>query len=161
MTISLDTNDDPEDKWGAPLFEVLPFVDILMPNEAELCRMAKCTDLAGALDCMLRYVPTIVVKRGALGALVVSRESSSVAAPLRLPRVVDTVGAGDSFNAGFVAAFLSGRDLETAARCGNLCGALSTQGHGGIEAFANHEIREPFLQRHDVDGLLKSFLKVG
>ncbi|MGO4211539.1 carbohydrate kinase family protein [Terriglobus sp. 2YAB30_2] len=154
MTISLDPNDDPADVWGSPLMEVLPFVDIFMPNASELCRMTKSEDVTGALEQIQPHVATIVLKRGSLGALVVTEGTSYESAPVKLAKIVDTVGAGDSFNAGFLAAFLSGRDVATAARCGNLSGALSTQGRGGIEAFVRAEIRDPFLQAYDPEGLL-------
>ena len=154
FTISLDPNDDPDDGWGAPLLDVLPFVDIFMPNESELCRMAKRDNLSAALQVMKPLVPVIVVKRGSLGALVVTHDSQVAVDALQLSHVVDTVGAGDSFNAGFVAAFLSGRDITTAAQCGNLAAALSTQGRGGIEAFTNAAIRDAFLTQHDPGKLL-------
>jgi sugar/nucleoside kinase (ribokinase family) len=155
LSISLDPNDDPEDRWETPLQEVLPFVDIFMPNEAELCRIARTDDLDEAVATMERQVPTLVVKRGGRGALVVSGGERHEAPALRLAEVVDTVGAGDSFDAGFLKAFLSGRGLLHAARAGNLAGALSTQGRGGTEAFRNTALREEFLRSHDVDGLLR------
>ncbi len=154
MTISLDPNDDPDDTWGSPLLEVLPFVDIFMPNESELCRMTKRDNLSAALEVMQPLVPTIVVKRGSLGAMVVSQGAVIEVPPLQLANVIDTIGAGDSFDAGFLAALLSGKDLGTAARCGNLAGALSTQGRGGIEAFTQASIYEPFLANEDPANLL-------
>src|SRR3954469_2017308 len=65
LSISLDTNDDPEDRWGAPLDELLPYVDVFLPSESEICRMAGISDLFVAIRTCPSRVPTIVVKRGA------------------------------------------------------------------------------------------------
>ncbi len=72
LTISLDTNDDPEDRWGGVLDEVLGLVDILLPSEGELRRMTGAATTEAALAQMAKRVPTIVVKCGARGAVVQS-----------------------------------------------------------------------------------------
>src|SRR6185312_15766040 len=66
LTISLDTNDDPDNRWGAPLPEVLPYVDIFLPSEDELRRMTNRTSLDDAVHALPVKVPAIVVKRGRL-----------------------------------------------------------------------------------------------
>jgi sugar/nucleoside kinase (ribokinase family) len=147
LTLSLDTNDDPEDKWEGVLPQLLPYVDILLPNRRELYRIARRDNLEDALAELSRTVPVIAVKCGNEGALVQSGNKR-----IRVPAVqvdpVDTVGAGDSFDAGFLAAWLSGCSLEESARAGNITGALSTQAPGGTEAFRLRETREAFLRRH-------------
>jgi sugar/nucleoside kinase (ribokinase family) len=147
LTLSLDTNDDPEDKWNGVLPELLPLIDILLPNRDELCRIARRTNVDDALAELSSIVPTIVVKCGSEGALIQSGKSR-----VRIPGVtvspVDTIGAGDSFNAGFLAAWLSGHSLEESARAANISGALSTQRSGGTEAFRLREEREEFLRQH-------------
>jgi sugar/nucleoside kinase (ribokinase family) len=153
LTVSLDTNDDPEDIWGSPLQEILPFVDILLPNEAEICRMAGTHDLDSAIRFFAERVPNIVVKRGRRGARVHQAGQSSDIDPLQV-EPVDTIGAGDSFDAGFLRAFLQTRDLRTCARAGNITGALSTQASGGTEAFVNKSLRDTFLTQHKFFELL-------
>lgn len=148
LTLSLDTNDDPEDKWDGVLQELLPLVDILLPNEREICRIARRDTLDEALDELAGVVPVIAVKCGPGGSVVQSGKQR-----LRVPGVenlhpVDTIGAGDSFNAGFLAAWLSGYRLAECAMGGNITGALSTQGIGGTEAFRSKEKREAFLSTH-------------
>ncbi len=147
LTLSLDTNDDPEGKWDGVLAQLLPYVDILLPNKDELCRIARRTRLDDALDELSPIVPLIAVKCGGEGAVVQSGGKR-----MRIPGVevhpVDTIGAGDSFNAGFLAAWLSGCSVEESARAGNITGALSTQRPGGTEAFRAREERDHFLQRH-------------
>ncbi len=147
LTISLDTNDDPDDRWGAPLWELLPFVDVFMPNESELCRMTHCTDVEAAIAVFENKVPLLVVKRGARGARLRAAGRSIDVAPLQVTPI-DTIGAGDSFDAGFLRAYLMGKDPVVSATCGNIAAALSTQGVGGTEAFRDTQQREAFLKRH-------------
>jgi sugar/nucleoside kinase (ribokinase family) len=155
LTISLDTNDDPEDRWGAPLGDVLPFVDVFMPSEDELCRMTKCSDLNDAVRALAVTPPVIVVKRGRLGARVYERGCGVDVAGLNVVPV-DTIGAGDSFNAGFLRAYLLAKDAVTCARAGNIAGALSTQAPGGTEAFRDRALREAFLREHGFLELLET-----
>ena len=153
LSISLDTNDDPDDRWGFPLREILPFVDIFLPNEVEICRMAATSDLDRAIESFAQLVPSIVVKRGRHGARVYQGGRATDVAP---PKVVtvDTIGAGDSFNAGFLRLYTLGRDLITCARAGNIAAALSTQASGGTEAFLNVTLRNSFLGEHGFFALL-------
>jgi sugar/nucleoside kinase (ribokinase family) len=147
LTISLDTNDDPENRWGSPLQELLPFVDLFLPNEGELSRMAGGVDLDEALDRVGAQVGTIVVKRGRLGCRVKHQsEVFDVTSVTVTP--VDTIGAGDSFDAGFLCAWLRGMPLKTCARAGNITGALSTLSTGGTEAFRDALLRNSFLREH-------------
>jgi len=145
LTLSLDTNDDPEDRWDGVLKELLELVDILLPNETEACRIAHRERLEDALDWLSGHVPMIVVKRGPRGALVQRGTERMVVGPVTV-RAVDSIGAGDSFNAGFLSAWLRGADPRTAARAGNIAGALSVLRPGGTEAFRDQSLREAFLK---------------
>lgn len=152
LSISLDTNDDPKNLWGDPLYNVLPYVDIFLPSENEICRMAGGVGIDQAA---LRYadrVPTIIIKRGRLGCRVVQGDKM-VDHPGLEVTPVDTIGAGDSFDAGFLCAYLNGMDLATCARAGNIAGALSTLSPGGTESFRNSSSRRSFLQEHGFPGL--------
>jgi sugar/nucleoside kinase (ribokinase family) len=153
LTISLDTNDDPEDRWGSPLDEVLPYVDVFLPSEDEICRMTNCADLDDAVQALPVKIPAVVVKRGRRGARVYEQGRSVDIAPLNVVPV-DTIGAGDSFDAGFLRAYLLSKDIVTCARAGNITGALSTQASGGTEAFRDPVQREDFLGEHHFFELL-------
>lgn len=154
LTVSLDTNDDPENAWGSPLQELLPYVDCFLPSESEVCRMTGCERLEDALDALPQEIPLVVVKRGSRGVRVrEGRRRFDVGPVSVIP--VDTIGAGDSFDAGFLLAFLAGRDAGTCAIAGNIAGALSTQGQGGTEGFRNQELREAFLSRHHFYEIVK------
>lgn len=147
LTLSLDTNDDPADRWGGILDEVLPLIDILLPNEDELLRIAKVSSLDEALTKIGGLVPLIVVKRGSRGALVHQGGVSTEIASLSVTPV-DTIGAGDSFNSGFLTAYLQGKSPTFCAAAGNVTGALSTLRPGGTEAFRDQKLRDDFISRH-------------
>jgi sugar/nucleoside kinase (ribokinase family) len=150
ITVSLDTNDDPEDRWDGILEEVLPLVDVLLPNEDEALHMGRRDTVESALDRLCEQAPLVGIKCGARGAVVGRGRERFVAAPVLLAPadVVDTIGAGDSFNAGFLAAWLAGCDPETCGRSGNITGALSTLRPGGTEAFRDAALRREFLAEH-------------
>jgi len=147
LTISLDTNDDPDDVWGGVLGDLLPLIDVLLPNERELLRMTEASSVEEALTAMTGKVPLTVVKRGALGAIVQQGKDRHVIAPVSVTPV-DLIGAGDSFNAGFLACYVRGLPAETCASVGNVTGAVSTLKPGGIEAF-----RDDIFWRNAVKGL--------
>lgn len=144
LTTSLDTNDDPDDHWDG-LREVYPFVDVLLPNEREACRLAETNDLDEAVRKLSQYVPLVVVKLGSQGAMAV-RGKERVVDPAKSVTPIDTVGAGDSFDAGFLHQYVRGADLQSCLKSGNLAGALSTTRPGGTEAFRDPEHRNNFLR---------------
>ncbi len=138
LTTSLDTNDDPEDRWGSDVSDVLRYVDVLLPNEREMKKIAGEDDFNTAADALAKAVPVLAVKLGPKGAFV-RRGAECIEAPPVPVEVVDPVGAGDSFDAGFLSRFVAGCDLGTCARWGNLAGAFSTTRPGGTEAFKNRD----------------------
>jgi sugar/nucleoside kinase (ribokinase family) len=145
VTISLDTNDDPDDRWEGVLDELLGLVDILLPNERELCRIARRDTLDAALAALSGRVPCIAVKCASRGSVVQVGSQRAVAAPIEVVPV-DSVGAGDSFNAGFLYAWLLGLEPEACAKAGNITGALSTLRSGGSEAFRDRSLVVNFLK---------------
>ncbi len=146
LTISMDSNDDPEDRWEGGIRDALPYVDVFLPNEREACRISGTDNIDSAIEKLSRLVPLVVVKRGAEGATA-RRGKETVAAPaIRLEKVVDAVGAGDSFDAGFIHEFVRGSSLLDCLHAGNLAGALSTTRPGGTEAFRDREYRERFMK---------------
>jgi sugar/nucleoside kinase (ribokinase family) len=144
LTISLDTNDDPDDRWDGDLHELLRQVDVFLPNEREACKAARTEDLEDAITKLSKLAPLVVVKLGRKGALA-QRGSERFTAPSREVVPVDTVGAGDSFDAGFLHEYVRGSDLNKCLASGNSAGALSTTRPGGTEAFRDAAHREAFL----------------
>ena len=147
LTISLDTNDDPDDKWEGGLHEILRHVDVFLPNQREACKAAGTEDLEAAVHKLSGMAPLVVVKLGPKGAMA-QRGTERVIVESREVVPVDTVGAGDSFDAGFLHEFVRGSDLATCLRSGNQAGALSTTRPGGTEAFRDAAHRERFLREH-------------
>ena len=147
LTISLDTNDDPEDRWEGGLHELLRHVDVFLPNEREACKAAGTNndDLEAAVRKLSGLVPLVVVKLGRQGALA-QRGTERFVSPSQEVVAVDTVGAGDSFDAGFLHEYVRGADLKTCLASGNKAGALSTTRPGGTEAFREASHRESFFR---------------
>ncbi len=147
LTISLDTNDDPEDRFEGDIRQVLRQTDIFLPNRREACRIASTDDLDVAIKMLADIVPLLVVKLGAEGAIAV-RGGERIEAPGLNVKVVDAVGAGDSFDAGFLHAYLNAKDPKDCLAAANAAGALCATRTGGTEAFRDHEYRERFLSLH-------------
>jgi sugar/nucleoside kinase (ribokinase family) len=144
LSTSLDTNDDPDDRWDGILSNTLPYVDVLLPNEREARKISGMNNLEKAISALAERVPTVVVKMGGKGALAAHSRERFLSPSVGV-EVVDTVGAGDSFNAGFLHHYLKGGDLRTCLKYGNLAGAFSTTGCGGTEAFCNRVALQDFL----------------
>lgn len=146
LTISLDTNDDPDDQWQGGLREILKYVDVLLPNEREACKMIGTEDLEVAIARLSELVPLVVVKLGRKGALA-QRGGDRLFSPGEDVAVIDTVGAGDSFDAGFLSQYVAGADLAACLKTGNAAGAFSTTQPGGTEAFRDSAHCQGFLGR--------------
>ena len=145
LTTSLDTNDDPENLWAEDVKEVLKSVDVFLPNEQEACKLTGARDAEGALESLSHLVSIVVIKCGAQG--VVARQGSNRFSVPAIPvQPVDTVGAGDSFNAGFLHKFIRKFGIQECLEYGTVCAGLSTTRAGGTEAFRDHEHRESFLR---------------
>ena len=151
LTISLDTNDDPEDRWEGGIREALRYVDVFLPNEREARRIVGADDLETAVAQLAAIVPVVVVKLGAQGAMA-QRGPERFVSPAVGVNVVDAVGAGDSFDAGFLHQYVRGADLSACLASGNLAGALSTTRPGGTEAFRDRDHRERFFREHGIVG---------
>lgn len=134
LSLSLDPNDDPAQLWDRNILEAIRLVDVLLPNEREACLLAGEPDLDRAISALRELVPLLVIKRGAHGASAFS-DTKSWHAPADDIQVVDAVGAGDSFNAGFLHGWIRGWPMDKALAFGNLTGAWSASASGGTSAF--------------------------
>src|SRR5438270_7033892 len=145
LTLSMDTNDDPDDTWQGGLIDVLKYLDVFMPNEREARRIAGTENLDAAIARLAEMVPLVVVKMGSKGALARRGHEQLTRAAIGV-EPVDAVGAGDSFDSGFISQYVRGSDLETCLRYGNLAGAFSTTRAGGTDAFRDRQCRESFFR---------------
>jgi sugar/nucleoside kinase (ribokinase family) len=129
---SLDVNWDPRGTWGDGLHQVLPKTDIFFPNEAEVLQITRSTEVdLAARELVMAGVHMVVVKLGAAGALLVSSDGLTARADAMPLEPIDATGAGDSFDAGFLAAWLGGQSATEALALAVACGSLSTQAVGG------------------------------
>jgi sugar/nucleoside kinase (ribokinase family) len=158
LTTSLDPDCDPAGKWNGGLLELLPSVDVFLPNEQEALRISGKNDLESALDSLGKLATTVVVKRGAAGILM-SSQGQKLAIPGFHVDPLDTTGAGDSFNAGFISRFLKRDSLADCIAWGNACGAMSTLAMGGIEGFPVEMQVEEFFREHspELEQMLAAF----
>jgi sugar/nucleoside kinase (ribokinase family) len=147
LTTSLDTNDDPDDAWGSGLLDALRYVDVFLPNEREAPKAAGVSDLEAAVKKLSAIVPLVVVKLGREGAMA-QRGTERFTSPAFRVDAVDAVGAGDSFDAGFLHEYVRGADLPACLAAGNRAGAFSTTRPGGTEAFRDAAYREEFFEQH-------------
>jgi sugar/nucleoside kinase (ribokinase family) len=137
VTTSVDPNQDPSESWDAGLVELLGRTDVFLPNDIEAGRIAHTSDLDVAIERLAGDGRIVAVKAGARGAVAGVGIGDGVElhrVPAMGIEVVDTTGAGDSFDAGLLAAWLEGRDIGDALRFANACGALSTRASGGVDA---------------------------
>lgn len=137
-TTSLDPGCDPAGEWRGDLIETLRGVDVFLPNADELAAIGGCADQPANIAALRNGRTLIVAKLGAQGCLALEGDRPVTVAP---PRVepVDTTGAGDCFNAGFLHAWFRRRSLAACLRVGAICGALSTRGLGGYATQASPE----------------------
>ena len=136
LSISMDTNCDPAGKWGGGLQEAIKHIDVLLPNDREARAIAGEDNLDRAVDILAKSVPMLGIKLGRHGAMC-RRGSEETMLQRSLPvEVIDTVGAGDSFDAGFVYGYLNKWNLTKTLKLAVSCGSLSTREAGGTEAQA-------------------------
>jgi len=151
---SFDANWDPEQRWEG-VDDLLASADVFFPNEREAALITGIDDPLGAAHELVSRATAagrdemagplaVVVKLGAHGALVVRGDEA-----LRLPadrvHVVDSTGAGDSFDAGYIHGLLAGRSLAETLALAVACGTLSTRAIGGVDGQATLEEAEALL----------------
>lgn len=136
ITVSLDTNWDPEEKWEN-VMQLLPMTDVFLPNEAEAKAISGKQDIIEAGLFLAEQCPLVVVKMGENGAMTFNgsrkRYYPIPATMLENLRIVDTTGAGDNFDAGFLHAWLSGAEQDRCIENAFHCAVSSLRGLGGIE----------------------------
>jgi len=144
-TTSLDTGYDPLERWDSTLWDTLRQTDIFLPNEVEAPAITGRPDPVSALESLAEVVPTVVVKLGGRGAVACQGESC-VQVPVFPVEVVETTGAGDTFDAGFLTAWLRGLNLEACLTLGVAAGSLSVTKVGGSEGAPTMEEVAAFLE---------------
>ena len=137
LTTSFDPQWDPAERWDLDLPAILPSVDVFLPNEQELLNLTRKDSIPAALDALRPHAHTVVVKQGSAGATASSGRETRFQPSFLNSRVVDAIGAGDSFDAGYVSRFIAGDAPEACLRHGCLMGAVNTTSAGGTGAFTD------------------------
>jgi sugar/nucleoside kinase (ribokinase family) len=132
LTTSLDTNWDPSGEWRG-FDELLCRVDVFLPNENEALAITSTKEIESAIRRLGESCKVVAIKLGADGAI--ARHGGETAnAPAIQVEVVDTVGAGDTFDAGFLFGWLNGWSLKKTLSLAVVCGSLSARAAGGTSA---------------------------
>jgi sugar/nucleoside kinase (ribokinase family) len=129
------------------LVDTLRVVDVFAPNQSEACQLTGEDNPQKAAARLAEYCHFVVVKAGAQGAYAQCGKQTWHAPALPV-EVVDTTGAGDAFNAGFLAGMLKGEPIETCLRYGTICGGLSTTQRGGASAAPTWDVLCKHLHTH-------------
>jgi sugar/nucleoside kinase (ribokinase family) len=132
-TTSVDPNWDPAENWDSGLLSLLPAVDIFLPNSAEARNITGIDDIDVACESLAGRGGLVAIKFGDGGGMV-QKGDETMRVPGITVDVVDTTGAGDTFDAAFLAAWLEGWAPERALALANVCGAMSCRAAGGTAA---------------------------
>jgi len=135
ITTSLDVNWDPENLWEG-VTELLPLVDVFFPNENEAMAITGETDVLKAAQRLASFSPTVVTKCGKEGVIALKGSKKWEIHPSDIDTgpatVVDSIGAGDNFDAGFIRAWLLHRSMDECLALGHRCAVASLGCAGGI-----------------------------
>ena len=131
MTISLDTNWDPTERWRLDLERALPLIDVLLPNEQEALKLSGADTLDEAARWLSAQVDTLAIKRGEQGAIAWQGDSMATESVAAAEAGGDGIGAGDSFDAGFLAGWLADLPLDACLEIACACGRATAGAIGG------------------------------
>jgi sugar/nucleoside kinase (ribokinase family) len=147
LTTSMDVQWDPEEKWNLDLKAVLSNLDFFMPNEKELVNLMGTDSLDNALRALTEFDTKFVIKRGKNGSIYQHKGMRLSQKAFILSNLADAIGAGDSFNAGFIRAFLNQKTPEECLQQGSITAAVSTLEYGGTGAIKSYQQVQNYLNQ--------------
>jgi sugar/nucleoside kinase (ribokinase family) len=139
LTTSLDPQWDPAENWDCDWKNLLPLVDVFLPNIEELKNITQKTNLSDAVAGIKNFANLIVAKNSTEGATAFYKDEIVEQPAFINHDFADAIGAGDSFNAGFIRQFIRDKSLKQCAELGAICGANNTTQKGGTTAFKNFD----------------------
>ena len=150
LTTSLDPQWDPAEKWDINLQDLLPHLNVFMQNITEFLLITSSSTLEEGIEKVKQYAPDIIliVKDGTNGAYAWQKNELIHQPAFLNKNVVDCIGAGDSFNAGFIHKFTKECPIADCLKYGALTGAISTTRAGGTGAFINIETIRSLATEH-------------
>ena len=147
-TVSFDVGWDSTGEWKPEIYELFPYIDVLFMNETESVHYSRKETALEAAQDFAKYCDLVVIKLGKQGSMAVKNGEVYEASSYKVD-AVDTTGAGDSFNAGFIYGFLRGKSMTDCLKCGNGCGALSVTALGGNTGFHLEQELADFILKRD------------
>ena len=147
LTTSFDPNSDPSGRWNSDIWDVIRQTDVLFINEREALRLTRARSSESAARKLGQQTNCAVIKLGSRGAIAVRNGELASIHGFKI-KAVDTTGAGDSFDAGFISAHLKGSSLKECLRIANACGALSALKSGGTAGQPDEKSLAKFLRSH-------------
>ena len=136
VTVSMDVGWDDTGHWDQCLFEITKVLDVFFINDKELMEYTRTENLDEGIEKLAGYCPCAAIKMGACGSRLLADGKITQSNAYRV-NPIDTTGAGDSFNAGYLYGFLNGLSPEKCLKAANFCGASSVQGYGGYKTVPN------------------------
>ncbi|MFF2481325.1 carbohydrate kinase family protein [Paenibacillus sp. NPDC058071] len=150
MTISCDVGWDDTGEWYKGIFEFMSHVDVFLMNETEALHYTGLEDINESLRFMSQYCGNVVIKLGAQGSAAIKDGVITHQAAFRVESI-DTTGAGDCFNAGYLSGFLTEQDVQNSLILGNACGAKSVSAYGGSTGLIDGADLQQFIARQQAD----------
>lgn len=138
--VSFDPGMPYAERGAKEMIKILKRTTIFLPNKTEIERMFEIDYKSAAEECLSLGIDFVVVKLGSEGCWVKTLNKELQVKAFNV-KVVDTTGAGDAFNTGFIYGFLRGKDLETCAKMGNYVASICIQ-HIGARSGLPRKIPE-------------------
>ncbi|WMJ86682.1 carbohydrate kinase family protein [Anaerocolumna sp. MB42-C2] len=148
VTISFDVGWDSTGEWYKGIYELFPYINVLFMNETEAIHYGRKDSALEVIQDFSGYCEIAVAKLGKKGAIACSKGKDYTADSYPVT-AVDTTGAGDSFNAGFIYGYLKGKDIMDCLKYGNGCGALSVTKLGGNTGFPVEDELLRFIKKQE------------
>ncbi|TFE27209.1 carbohydrate kinase family protein [Cohnella luojiensis] len=148
MTLSLDVGWDDTGEWYKGIFELMEIVDVIFMNEVEVQQYTRRSSIDECMRELSKHSRHFVLKLGSIGAVAAVDGVRMYRSGFEVP-VVDTTGAGDSFNAGYIFGFLAGQPTEQSLLLGNACGAMSVSHFGGSTGTPDRAALERFIAENE------------
>ncbi|MGZ9586499.1 carbohydrate kinase family protein [Paenibacillus marinisediminis] len=147
ITLSCDTGWDDTGEWYQGVMELMTYMDVFFMNEQEALHYTRTSNILDSIEVLRKYSKHFVLKLGAKGAVACVQGELTYRSGF-IVDAVDTTGAGDSFNAGYMYGFLSDKPVEKGLMYGNACGSFSVRSYGGSTGTPNLETLEQYIADH-------------
>jgi sugar/nucleoside kinase (ribokinase family) len=145
LTTSFDPNSDPAGDWSKSINKVFRYTDVLFVNRPEALKLTSSNGVERALNRLGELVSCVVVKLGRKGAVAIHNKRVFSDSGFKVD-ALDTTGSGDSFDAGFISAYLRDSSIQKCLRVGNACGALAALRAGGTAGQPTKDQLQKFLR---------------